>query len=112
MSGYVYTIHCPADEAELAAAEAWAFTGNEMRGHIVVSPCAVDIARAAYLRHCIHIETMGASLDALIDECRKLNVAYERFRLHFLRPPPKVAEHKDETILRVANAITGRPDLQ
>lgn len=110
-SGYVYTVHCPAEETDLAAAEAWAFTGREMRDHVVPGACAVDIARAAYLRHCIHVQVVAPSLDELIEACLARQVAYDRFRLHFLRPPPRVSEHKDETILRVANAIIGRPDL-
>ncbi|MCE5238201.1 hypothetical protein LLH23_06885 [bacterium] len=109
--GYVYTIHCPEDEAELAAAEAWAFTGSEPQGRLVRAPWAVDITRAAYLRDCVHVEAAGHSLDELVADCLARRVAYEGFRLQFLRPPPKVAEHKDDTILRVANAITGRPDL-
>ena len=109
--GYVCTIHCPDDEAELAAAEAWAFTGCEPQGRLAYAPAAVDIARAAYLRHCVHIEASGGSLEQLVADCQARRVAYEGFRLQFLRPPPKVPEHKDEVILAVANAITGRPDL-
>jgi hypothetical protein len=112
MPGYLYTIHCSDDEAELAAAEAWAFTGAEPAGRVAVAPWGVDIARAAYLRHCVHIEATGASLDELAAACHRQGVAYERFRLTFLRPPPKVAEHKDEVIVQIANAITGRPDLR
>jgi hypothetical protein len=109
--GYVITVHCNDPEAELAAAEAWAFTGAEMVGRVVYSACAVDIAHAAYLRQCVHCEVSGSTLDDLVANCRVQGVAYEGFKLHFLRPPPKVAEDKDETILRVANAITGGPDL-
>ncbi len=109
--GYVYTVHCPDDEAELAAAEAWAFTGAELQGRVAYAAAGVDIARAAYVRHCVHLEATGATLDELIADCLARRVAYEGFKLQFLRPPPRVAEHKDETILRVANAIAGRPDL-
>ena len=82
-----------------------------MTGRIARAPWAVDIARAAYLRHCMHIEAAGDSLEELVQDCLDRRVAYEGFKLSFLRPPPKVIEHKDDTILRVADAITGRPDL-
>ena len=96
----------------MAAAEAWAFTGREPSGRVANAPWGVDITRAAYLRHCMHIQATGASRDELAAACRRQGVAYEGFKLTFLRPPPKVPDHKDEVIVQIANAITGRPDLQ
>jgi hypothetical protein len=76
--GYVYTIHCPEDEAELAAAEAWAFTGSEPEDRLAYAAAAVDIARAAYLRQCVHLEASGGSLEELVGNCLAQQVAYER----------------------------------
>ncbi|MEN6402899.1 MAG: hypothetical protein ABFD94_13230 [Armatimonadia bacterium] len=109
--GFVYTVHCQDPEAELAAAEAWAFTGAEMVGRVVYAPWGVDVARSAYLRHCVHIETQGETLEGLVEDCKATGVAYERFKITLLRPPPKVPERADEVVLRVANAVTGKPDL-
>ncbi len=111
MAGYIYTISCPDAEAEIAALEAWALTGAEPQGRIAYAPAAYDISRAAYVRFCIHIEAFGETLEELIADCLARCIAYQRFRLEFVRPPPKAPVPKTETIVRVANAITGRPDL-
>jgi len=111
MAGYIYTISCPDVESEIAALEAWAIIGAEPQGRIIYAPAAYDIIRAAYIRFCIHIEAFGESLEELIADCLARRIAYQRFRLQFLRPPPKTPDSKTETIVRVANAITGRPDL-
>lgn len=82
-----------------------------MRGRIAYAPHAVDIARSAFLRQCVSIEAHGPDLATMLDDCRRQEVAYERFRLRLLRPPPQVDVHSQQVILQVANAITGRPDL-
>lgn len=110
-NGYVYTVNCLDPDAGLAAAEAWAFTGCEMQGRVVYAPHAVDIARSAYLLHCVSIEAQGASMEGLIEDCRRQDIRYEGFHLKLLRPPPRVNARTDKVITPLANAITGQPDL-
>jgi tRNA (guanine10-N2)-dimethyltransferase len=109
--GFVTVIHCEDPEWELAAAEAWAFTGGEARGRLVYSPQAVDITRSAYLHACLEIEAQGANLAELLADCRRQGMAYEGFRITLFRPPPKVSGHGEQIIRQVADAITGDPDL-
>lgn len=104
-------MNCLDPEVELAAAEAWAFTGYEMQGRVVYAPQAVDISRSAYLRHCVSIEAQGQTLEALLQDCRDQGVAYDRFKISMVRPPPRVKEPSNSTVLQAANAVTGRPDL-
>ncbi|MHB8997133.1 MAG: TRM11 family SAM-dependent methyltransferase [Armatimonadota bacterium] len=110
-NGYVYTVNCLDPDADLAAAEAWAFTGCEMQGRVVYAPHAVDIARSAYLLHCVSIEAQGGSMDELIEDCLRQDIRYEGFHLKLLRPPPRVDARTDKVIIPLANAITGQPDL-
>lgn len=109
--GFVTVIHCEDTEQELAAAEAWAFTGCEAQGRLVYSPQAVDITRSAYLHACLKIEAHGDSLEGLVADCQRLGMAYDGFRLTLYRPPPKVDGHSEMIIRRVADAITGSPSL-
>lgn len=109
--GYVYLVHAQDPEEQLAAAEAWAFTGQEPQGRLVYAPQAVDISHAAYLRSCVAIEARGDSLEELVADCRRAGLTYERFKLEVLRPPPRLQFLSPDATLQVANAITGRPDL-
>lgn len=99
------------EDAELAAAEAWAFTGVEPVGRLVRAPLAVDISHSAYLRHCVAVEAQGEDLAELVADCHRAGLAYEGFRLEMLRPPPRQVVNGQEVVRQVANAITGRPDL-
>lgn len=82
-----------------------------MQGRVVYAPQAVDIARSAYVLNCVSIEAQGASLEELVEDCHRQDIRYERFHIQFLRPPPRVNARSNEVVLKVANAITGRPDL-
>lgn len=82
-----------------------------MQGRVVFAPQAVDIARSAYLLNCVSIEAQGDSLEALLEDCRRQDIRYEGFHITLLRPPPRVHARSNEVVLKVANAITGRPDL-
>jgi tRNA G10 N-methylase Trm11 len=104
-------MHALDEDAELAAAEAWAFTGVEPVGRLVHAPLAVDISHSAYLRHCVAVEAQGADLVELVADCHRAGLAYEGFHLEVFRPPPRQVVNGQEVTREVANAITGRPDL-
>jgi hypothetical protein len=82
-----------------------------MQGRVVYAPHAVDIARSAYLRHCVSIEAQGGSMEELIEDCRRQDIRYDGFHLKLLRPPPRVEVRTDQLIVPIANAITGEPNL-
>lgn len=109
--GYLTLIHCQDPEQELAAAEAWAFTGCEPQGRLLYSPHAVDITRSAYLHACVEICAQGDSLDSLVADCHRHKLAWDGFHLTLYRPPPRIEGQSDEITRQVADAIIGRPCL-
>lgn len=108
---YFYLLSGPEETRELAALELWALSGVEADGACGVGPVAVDVTGAAYVRFCAETVAEGTDLESLAAATAAAAPACEGFNLHVWRPAPRATERPMDIILRLANALPGRPNL-
>lgn len=108
---YFYLLSGPEETRELAALELWALSGVEADGVCGVGAVAADVTGAAYVRLCAETVAEGTDLESLAAATEAAAPAWEGFNLHVWQPTPRAAERPMDIIVRLANAIPGRPNL-
>lgn len=108
---YAYVLAAPHFHLSLAQAELHTFTGCRTAGRIGLAPVAVDISRAAFISTCVHVTAAGMNLDEVCADARAKKLAWEGFHIQTFCPGEGSLFTSLEPVIRVADAITGRPNL-
>ncbi len=108
---YFYLLSGPEETRELAALELWALSGVEADSVCSVGPVAADVTGAAYVRFCAETVAEGTDLESLAAATEAAAPSWEGFNLHVWRPAPRPSDRPMAIIVRLANAIAGRPNL-
>jgi len=108
---YFFLLSGPEEVRELAALELWALSGVEAEGVCGVGQVAADVIGAAYTRFCAETIAAGADLEELVAATEAAGVELEGFNIHVWQPAPRAPERPMAAIVRLADAIEGRPDL-
>ena len=108
---YAYVLAAPHFHLGLAQAELCAFAGVRTAGRVGLGPVAVDIARSAFISTCVHVAAAGTSLDEVCEDARAKGLAWEGFHIETFCPGEGSLFTSLEPVIRVADAITGRPKL-
>jgi predicted RNA methylase len=97
---------------ELVGAECANLTGGlpDADG-VAVCQTLAHIHRAAYVRTGLRCLAQAPALEALAEQVAELSLDAERFSVDFLNLSPHPAS-KSRVILRLANALPARPDLE
>lgn len=109
--GFVYSLAFTDAEAELAALELWAMTGARAEGRLALSCVGCDISSAAYTRLCLRVLAAGEDGETLTSRVAELGLAEEGFAIEVVKVPPKPPVNSMELRRRLADVISGAPDL-
>ncbi len=119
---YFYRLSPPTGHHELAWLEFRALTGDradetapsgEPTGveRLAWARVGVDVQRAAYITECCRLLAEAEDLEGLLRAAEKLHLRRERFRIRVRKSGRLDAPATQEIERRVADTITGRPDL-
>jgi len=97
---------------ELVAAECEALTGGKPGSNgLAVSKTFDQVVRAAYLSIGMRPIAYSKTIAALTEDLRRQSFSADRFRVEFLCLSEQEKTHSQDSILAVADAIHGAPDL-
>ena len=108
---YFYLLSGPEETREVAALELWALAGVEGAGACVAGPVAADVTGAAYTRFCAELIAEGPDLEALVAATAAVAPRLDGFNIHVWRPAPRASDNPLLAIRRLADAISGPPNL-
>jgi tRNA G10 N-methylase Trm11 len=97
---------------ELVAVECEALTGMKPGPDgLAVCGSVERIVQAAYLTTGIRSIAQGETIQALTADLIRQSFSADRFRIEFLSLSERLSTHKQDSILAIADAINGAPDL-
>lgn len=110
---YFYLLSTPRGEEEVAQAEFQALVGTVADDpRLPFAPLAAEVNRAAYVSFCAEHIASSADVEGLCRQIRERGLAAERFAIREERIPHGLKTNFRESVIEIANSITGRPDLQ
>lgn len=110
--GFLYVAAYPKEEEEVAALELQAMGGALLDEGVARSATACDVAASAYTKVALAALAEADSFDDLVAAVADLDLDAEGFAIEVHRPPPKVSVSSLDCAKRLADAVSGNPDLE